>query len=237
MSDKDRNVKVDVNSIREALGLKPVGENDKLINESYVVASKNFDLKTEMLSEKNKAANLKQLEQYVKAVNSVSAQLDSVDKLSANSKHSEFRSLKIDESYGLNAAFLNGMFFDNISDLRSQLSMDSLAFMRLERDFGTFDEWQQDFIACALSSRNGWALTVFNAFLNRYVNVVVDSNALHVPINCYPIVVLHMSESTYFRDYLDDKKTYVFAMMKELNWDVIEGRFKKAEKIAKVMAG
>ncbi len=237
MSDKDRNVKVDVNSIREALGLKPVGESNKLINESYVVASKNFDLKTEMLSEKNKAANLKQLEQYVKAVNSVSAQLDSVDKLSANSKHSEFRSLKIDESYGLNAAFLNGMFFDNISDLRSQLSMDSLAFMRLERDFGTFDEWQQDFIACALSSRNGWALTVFNAFLNRYVNVVVDSNALHVPINCYPIVVLHMSESTYFRDYLDDKKTYVFAMMKELNWDVIEGRFKKAEKIAKVMAG
>ena len=115
--------------------------------------------------------------------------------------------------------------------------MDSLAFMRLERDFGTFDEWQQDFIACALSSRNGWALTVFNAFLNRYVNVVVDSNALHVPINCYPIVVLHVSESTYCRDYLDDKKTYIFAMMKELNWDVIEGRFKKAEKIAKVMAG
>ena len=237
MSDKDRDVKVDVNSIREALGLKPAQEDNGLVNESYVVASKNFDLKTEMLSEKNKAANLKQLEQYIKAVNSVSAQLDSVDRLSANSKHSEFRSLKIDESYGLNAAFLNGMFFDNISDLRSQLSMDSLAFMRLERDFGTFDEWQQDFIACALSSRNGWALTVFNAFLNRYVNVVVDSNALHVPINCYPIVVLHVSESTYCRDYLDDKKTYIFAMMKELNWDVIEGRFKKAEKIAKVMAG
>jgi len=237
MSDNDKKVTVDVGSIREALGLKPRKGKKKQLNESYVIAPKNFVLKTEMLSEKNKAANLKQLEQYIKAVNSVSAQLDSVDRLSANSKHSEFRSLKIDEAYGLNAAFLNGMFFDNISDLQSQLSMDSLAFMRLERDFGTFDEWQQDFIACALSSRNGWAVTVFNAFLNRYVNIVIDSNALHVPINCYPIVVLHMSESTYYRDYLDDKKTYVFAMMKELNWDIIEGRFKKAEKIAKVMAG
>ena len=230
---KDNTIKIDVASLRESMGLRSA---KKPLSESYVISSKNFDLKTELLSEKNKAAQLKNLEGYVKSVNSISAQLDSVDRTQAGSTHSEFRSLKIDESHNLNAAFLTGMFLDNISDLRSQLSMDSLSFMRLERDFGTFDEWQKDFIACCLSSRDGWSMTVYNAFLGRYVNVVVDSHALHMPINCYPVIVMDMSKGAYYRDYLNDKKTYVFAMMKELNWDVIDGRVKKSERIAKIMA-
>jgi superoxide dismutase len=42
-----------------------------------------------------------------------------------------------------------------------------------------------------------------------------------------------MWEHAYYRDYLKDKKSYVFAMMKELNWDVVENRFKKSERISK----
>ena len=108
--------------------------------------------------------------------------------------------------------------------------------MRLERDFGTFDDWQKDFIACAMSSRSGWAMTVYNSWLNRYVNVVVDLAANNAPLSSYPVIVLDCSETSYYRDYLNDRKTYVRAMMKELDWDVIEGRVKKAEKIAKVMS-
>ena len=233
--NKGGSVKLDVNLIRESLGLISRAGSQKTLNESYVIAAKNFILRTEMLSTKNKKAHQQLLEGYVKAANSVSAQLDSVDRLTANSNHSEFRSLKIDETYNLNAAFLHGMFFDNISDLQSEISMDSLSYMRLERDFGTFDEWQQDFIACALSSRSGWALTVYNGFLNRYMNVVVDLHSTNVPINCYPVIVLDMWEHSYYRDYLNDKKTYIFAMMKELDWEVVEGRIKKSERVGKAL--
>ena len=143
----------------------------------------------------------------------------------------------LNEAYNLNASFLHGMFFENISDLQSQLQMDTLAYMRLERDFGSFDAWQKDFIACAMSSRNGWVLTVYNMHLNRYINVVVDLHSQNVPIASYPVVVLDCWEHSYYRDYLRDRKTYVHAMMKELDWEIIEARFKKADKIAKVMAG
>ena len=44
-----------------------------------------------------------------------------------------------------------------------------------------------------------------------------------------------MWEHSYYRDYLRDKKTYIHAMMKELDWEVVEARVKKADKIAKVM--
>ena len=39
---------------------------------------------------------------FLKSLNDVSARLDTADRDDANSNHSEFRSLKIDESYNLN---------------------------------------------------------------------------------------------------------------------------------------
>tara|TARA_B100000131_G_scaffold272342_1_gene273217 strand:+ start:38 stop:763 length:726 start_codon:yes stop_codon:yes gene_type:complete len=220
-----------ISAIREGLGLKP----KKRIDEAFVVQSRKFNLPTELLSQKTKVAHEELLDGYVETLNEVSAKLDTVDRETANSNDSDYRSLKIDETYNCNAAFLHGLYFENISDLHSKVTMDSLSYIRLERDFGTFDAWQKDFIACCMSSRNGWAITVYNAFLDRYMNVVVDLHSLNVPINCYPVIVMDMWEHAYYKDYLTDKKSYVFGMMKQFNWPTIEERFKKSEKIAKAM--
>jgi Fe-Mn family superoxide dismutase len=225
-----------VKTIRESLGLPTKEERtEKALHEAYVTQAKKFDLRTELLSNKNKRAHLELMDGYIESLNQISAQLDAVDRATVNANSSEFRSLKLDEVYNINGSFLHGMFFENISDLQSQLTMDTLTFMRLERDFGSFDDWQKDFIACAISARNGWALTVYNSHLNRFVNVVVDSHNQNIPISSFPIIVLDMWEHSYYRDYLKDKKTYVHAMMKELDWETIEARVKKADRIAKVM--
>lgn len=215
--------------IREELGL----ENETLA-ESYVTQAKKYNLNTELLSDKNKQAHQGLLENYVKSLNEISTKLDTVSKEDMNPNHSEFRALKIDEVYNINAAYLHALFFENIADQRSIITMDSLSFMRLERDFGSFDNWQKDFVACALSSRNGWAVTVYCQMLKRYINVVVDLHSQHVPIGSIPIIVLDCWEHSYYRDYLTDRKTYAYGMMKELNWTTIEERFQKAEKISKI---
>jgi len=210
-------------------------DNKDVMSEAYVAQSTKFDLKTELLSDKTKRAHQELLDGYVKKLNEVSAKIDGSDKSSANLNNSEYRSLKIDESYNLNAAFLHGLYFQNISDLTSQITVDSLAYMKIERDFGTFDRWQEDFIACALSARNGWAVTLYNTQLRRYVNTIIDLHSQNVMIGMQPVVVLDCWEHSYYRDYLKDRKTYVYAMMKELNWDVIEQRFQVAEKIHKIL--
>ena len=114
--------------------------------------------------------------------------------------------------------------------------MDSLAFMRLERDFGSFEEWQKDFIAAGLASRNGWVVTVYNSFLKRYMNVVVDLHHQNIPFGSYVCVAVDCWEHSYYKDYLKDRKSYLYAMMKELNWSKIEERFKTAERIHKVVS-
>ena len=48
---------------------------------------------------------------------------------------------------------------------------------------------------------------------------------------------MDMWQHSYYKDYLKDSKTYLIAMMKQLNWNVIEERIKKADKIINVLKG
>jgi len=217
--------------IRETLGF----EDEKLLEEALVIEPKTFELPTELLTTKNKSAHKELYENYVKTFNKVSAKLDTVDKDEANLNHSEYRALKIDETYNSNAAYLHELFFNNISDVRSNIAPNSLSYLRLERDWGTFDDWQTDFIASGLSARNGWVICGYHLLLQRYINVVVDLHSVNVPIAFYPIIVVDCWEHSYYKDYLKDRKSYIYAMMKELNWDVIEKRVNVAEKLQKAM--
>ncbi len=212
-------------------------KTNRTISEAYVTKAGSFDLQTELLSSKTKKAHKELLDGYVKTLNKISSELDGVDKSSANLNNSQFRSLKIDETYNHNAAFLHGLYFENISDLSSNITMDSLVYMRLARDFGSFDAWQEDFVACALSARNGWAVTYFDMHLQRYMNTIIDLHSQSVMTGMFPVVVMDCWEHSYYRDYLKDRKSYVFGMMKELNWSVIEDRVKKADKISKILRG
>ena len=204
------------------------------INEAYVAEPKKFDLRTEFLSEKTKKIRYRSFERRVEALNTTSARLDGADREGANPHSSDYRSLKLDEAHAHNTAFFRALYFENISDLNSKITMDMLCFLRLERDFGSFDEWQKDFIACAMSSRDGYAMTGYSIFLKRYVNWVIDTEALNVPIGVIPVIVLDVAEGAYYRDYQDDRKSYVTAMMKEFNWDRIEERIERADTVAKV---
>lgn len=207
------------------------------LTESFVLSPKKYDIQTDVLSQKAISANIEDFENTVKIVNEISAKLDSADRNSANlDKDSEFRELKNAETHNLNDAFLTSLHFDNIADPTSKVMMDSLSYMRLSRDFGTFEEWQKDFIACALSARNGFVATVYNGSLNRFMNVVIDDSVVGPMMNCIPVICLCTKESFYFRDYLNDRKSYIFAMMKELRWTLIEQRVKKADRIAKIMS-
>jgi Fe-Mn family superoxide dismutase len=207
----------------------------KGVNESYVTTSKKYQLSTELLSEKAKAAHQKLFEDYSEKLNKISARLDVVSREDSSSNYSEFRSLKMDETHNINGGYLHALYFDNISDPNSIIMLDSLTYLRIERDFGTFDKWQEDFIASAMASRGGWAMMVYSLPLHRYINVVVDGHTNGMPTACIPIICLNTMEHAYFRDYLSDRKTYVYAMMKEFNWELIERRVKKAEKVKKIM--
>jgi Fe-Mn family superoxide dismutase len=205
------------------------------VDESYVAEPKKFPQVTEFLTQKTKDAHIELYKGYIESLNKVSAELDTADMNEANSRHSEWRSLKLDETFNRNAVWLHELFFSNSFDPHSEVMMDSMAFLRLERDFGGFDRWQKCFIACAMSAGEGWVVTGYDMFLKQYTTTVISHHSGDVPVGFYPIVVLDCWYHAYGRDYLNDRKNYIVAMMRELSWVVINERVEKAERIAEAL--
>ena len=207
----------------------------KAVSESYVAQPKPYKQVSELSSQKTKDAHVGLYKNYVETLNAVSAELDTAPRETANSRSSEFRHLKLDETFNLNATWLHELYFANCFDPHSNVYMDSKSFLRLERDFGTFEDWQKDFIACAMSAGNGWAICGYSIFLKRFVNTVVCDHSKDVMMGLYPLIVVDMHEHAYYRDYLSDKKSFLIAQMREFNWNTIEERFLKAEAINEVL--
>lgn len=215
--------------------IKDIIRNSLKLNEAVINSVKSFSLKTEFLSSGNKENHLELYKGYAKTSNEISAKLDSIDKSEVNSNHSLYRALKLDEAYNHNGVFLHELYFENISDLASEIPMDNLAYIKLANDFGSFDDWQKDFLACCQASRCGWAVTVYNIYSKKYQNIMIDLHSDNIPIGSIPVIVMDVWQHAYYRDYLKEVKTYSAAMMKELNWSVIEKRIQKAEQIKSLM--
>lgn len=200
------------------------------IKEALHIVPNNFVVKTEKLSKTTKQAHDSVYKKYAESFNKISSELDAVNKHEAGSYASKFRSFKMDEAYNLNAVKLHELYFNNVSDVASEIAIDSIPYIKLSRDYGNFENWQFDFMACAMSAREGWALTVYEPYKNCYMNVCVDGHTNGIPVGAIPILALDMWSHSYYRDYDVDKRSYLVAMMREINWDVIEARMALVEK-------
>lgn|SRR5690554_5234594 len=209
---------------------KTVSSNGKLaLLEGFLATQKTFILKTEKLSSKAKELMEIAYKGTIDVYNKISVELEASSKENANSISSEYRNLSLARTNALNYIKLQELYLANISDLQSEIATDSLPYMRLAKSFGTFDNWQFDFLGACYSSRGGWAMVVYEPYKNTYSNVFIDGSDYSVPVGCFPVLVINMDPMVYTRDYGVDKKSYVVSMMREINWHVVEARMSVCE--------
>lgn len=212
--------------------VKEIKEKAKtILSEALVLMPKTFVMKTEYLTAATKENHFKLYKGYVDSFNDVSSKLDTVGRDSANNPNdSAFRHLKLDEQSNMNAVKLHELYFNNVSDLHSEIRGNSIAYMRISRDFGSFENWQFDFRATGMAATEGWTILYFDPFKQKYLNVMVEKHTENIPVCGIPILVVDTFHHAWFRDYAGDKINYLNAMMKEINWNVVETRMMIAEK-------
>lgn len=203
-----------------------VAKAASLLKEASALLPKSFVLKTQWLSAKAKGTHEKSYHGYIKNFNEASIKLGSFNKEDLMG----FRALKGEETHNLNAVKLHELYFGNISDQHSEIHRDSLPYMRLARDWGSFENWQFDFIATAMTARDGWVMVCLDPFTNKFMNIFLDGHSQGVPVCAIPILVLDVTAPAYMQDFADDKKSYIHSMMREFNWSIIEARMVVAER-------
>lgn len=165
-------------------------------------------------------------EGYVNNINKIDAVLfdfDAVKKFGmtgqelsdqANTTFSIYRELKRGETYALNGVILHELYFENIG---ANKEPDEQVLDIFKRDFGSYEEWQEDFVATAKASR-GWAVLAFDQRSERYRNISLDSHDLGNIAYSAPVLILDMYEHAYFLQYADNKAEYIQKFMKNIDW-------------------
>ena len=213
-------------SIKETV----VAKVKSVLKEAVVLTPRTFVMKSDVQSPTTKENHEKLYKSYVDSYNKISSKLDTVSRSdSENNNDSEFRRLKIDEAHNFNGVKLHELYFTNSADLNSEIRADALPFMRLSRDWGTFDQWQLDFRACGMVAREGWTICYYDSFKQRYFNTFIEGHTMYLPLMGIPVLVIDTWHHAWFYDYPGDKMEYLNKSMREINWNVVEMRMLAAE--------
>lgn len=180
------------------------------------------------ISIKNIEEHLKLYAGYVKNTNLV------IDKIEEYKKDTEKNAYAISELERRFSFEFNGMrnheyYFSSLENGPIYLSAHSPLKEAIEKQYGSFDVWLNDFKALALTRGIGWAVLGYDKKTDQLVHTWVDEQHLGQLNGLSWVLGIDMWEHAYLFDYIPaDKKKYIEAFFENLNWNVIEENFKKS---------
>jgi superoxide dismutase, Fe-Mn family len=95
--------------------------------------------------------------------------------------------------------------------------------------FGGFDRWEAEFrrTAMSLAGGSGWCVLAYNCHTASLHNYWAWDH-MHAPATGAPLITLDMYEHSYHMDYGTAAAKYIDAFMANLDWEVINARYRAA---------
>ncbi len=141
---------------------------------------------------------------YITKFNEIQKKLAEVNKETANPNYSEPRELWVERLFNYNSIKLHEAYWQCLSGAGDP---PDLIKKLIKEDFGSYDNWKEEFKACGLSAR-GWTICAFDLDSGRLFNFLTDNHAIgawHV----VPLMIMDMYEHAYYLDYGGTVKNYV----------------------------
>ncbi len=110
-------------------------------------------------------------------------------------------------------------------------AMGSALDKKLVEDFGSVENWLNEFKTLCMTRGIGWAVLWYDKVSNKLINAWVDEQHLGQLNSLTFIYGIDMWEHSYLMDYTpSDKKKYVEAYLMATNQEVVAKRFEEARK-------
>jgi Fe-Mn family superoxide dismutase len=161
----------------------------------------------------------------VKRLNAIRAQLAGTP--FANSPGYLLNGLKREELIAANSMLLHELYFASLGGDGS--TMEPAMRLALDANFGSFERWREEFVACAkaLGGGSGWMLLVFQPREGTLVNQWAADHT-HALAGGTPILALDMYEHAYHLDFGAAAAAYVDAFMGNIDWAGVYARYQAA---------
>jgi Fe-Mn family superoxide dismutase len=168
----------------------------------------------------------------LRRLNAIRARLAALDW--ARTPAFETNGLKREELIAAGSVILHEIYFDSLGGHGDNpptglAEPPARLAQALERDFGSVMAWRAEFttMAKALAGGSGWAILAWSERLGWLVNQWAADHAHGLP-GATPILALDMYEHAYHLDFGANAAAYVDHVMRNLNWERIEARYRLA---------
>jgi Fe-Mn family superoxide dismutase len=97
---------------------------------------------------------------------------------------------------------------------------------KIEEDFGSYENWKQEFVAAAKSA-GGWALLVYIPRTGELHNVAVDKHDRGAVWGAHPVLAVDVWEHSYYHDYGPARGDFIDAFFNVVDWSSVQERFEE----------
>lgn len=162
---------------------------------------------------------LKEVSQKLMEMNASGLGLDA-----ANQSYSDLRALRDAETFTVNGVYLHEYYFRVLGGAGE--ASGSLVDALVEK-YGSLEKFMAFFSATGMAVR-GWVVLAWDMQLGRLKIYGCDSHNQGGVWGCVPIIVMDVYEHAYFIDHGSDRKAYIQAFWKNLDWKSANALFEKA---------
>jgi len=162
-------------------------------------------------------------EGYVKNVNKLNQELELLRK---EGKADSLIYADRRRRYGFeyNGMVLHEYYFENLKP-GVKLSGGTLK-KAIEKTWGSFENWKQDFIAAGKTRGIGWVILYCDPTTKRLTNNFVAEHQNGNIAGYEPILVMDVWEHAYMVDHnAGGRGKYIESFLQNINWDIVEKRF------------
>ncbi len=191
--------------------------------EEYISTPLELNKDVEGISLKSVLEHQKLYEGYVKKTNEIQKKIAEANKSEANAVYSYIGELKREEIFAVNGMKLHEAYFPLLG---GDGAAKGKILEMIQKDFGTYDVWKEDFVATGMSAR-GWAILVYDWKDHGLHNYGMDAQNVGAVWNATPLLAMDMYEHAFFMDHGTNKKAYIESFFKTLNWDFVNTLIEK----------
>ncbi len=137
----------------------------------------------------------------------------------------EYAELKRRMGFEFNGMRLHEYYFENLGG-KAALDKAGKLGKKLAEEFGSYENWEQDFKGTGAMRGIGWAILYQDNITGRLLNQWINEHETGHPAGCIPILVMDVFEHAFMLDYGLKRADYIAAFFQNINWSAAEGRLK-----------
>ncbi len=120
---------------------------------------------------------------------------------------------------------LHEYYFENLGGGGEPLDKSSSIYLRLLKDFGSFEAWKKNFVSTGLIRGIGWVILYRDPQTGRLFNVWINEHDVGHLAGGDPLLIMDVFEHAYITQYGLDRGKYIGAFFDNIDWAKVAKRY------------